>query len=593
MSDDARIHGGSAPFVLIDDASGARGAVSRLYKKPRAVITARAIEEVRPALAAMRAAVKGGAHLAGWIGYEAGLAFEEKFAAIAARRCTGQPLLWFGVFDDVEIITADRVEARLPPAESAWLSAFTPRIRQFAYTFAFAFARDLIFAGDIYQVNLSLRADAQFAGSPPGLYRRLRAAGAGAWSALVHDGSQWLLSTSPEKFFSLTGDDVEARPMKGTAKRHADPEADRSAARMLQLDPKERAENIMIVDLLRNDLSRIAATGSVSVPSLLDVETYPTVHAMTSTITAKLRAGLDAFDVLTALFPCGSVTGAPKIRAMEVIDELEDDNRGAYTGSIGWFAPNGDCAFNVAIRTLIKEANEGRMTLGLGSGLVSDSRASMEWAEIQAKGAFANVNRPTAELIETMRGENGRILSLDDHLARLAASAQALGFEFDENAIRGGLARAALGIGETAQVRLLLHETGAFDVELKPVPPLAAEPIAVKRVPLPVARDDFRLRYKTTLRGFYDETRRQSGAYEVVFFDADGFLTEGSFTNVFVPDGDRLLTPPLSRGLLPGILRQRLLREGKAVEADVKAEDIKGEFYIGNALRGLIRARLA
>jgi para-aminobenzoate synthetase/4-amino-4-deoxychorismate lyase len=350
----------------------------------------------------------------------------------------------------------------------------------------------------------------------------------------------------------------------------------------------------MIVDLLRNDLARVAEPGSVAVPELFAIERYPTVTQMVSRVTARLAKDLDAVDVLRTIFPCGSVTGAPKVAAMLALRELEPEPRGAYCGSAGWIEPGGDAAFNVLIRTLEVQESVERATLGLGSGLVVDSVADDEWAECLAKGAFVTRDRPLIDLIETMRFDPTHgVVELDRHLDRLKASADALRFRFDRHAARNELQAATFGRRTAATARLLLSPSGIMAVEVRSMPRMSGEPLKARVMPLPVATDDWRLRFKTTDRAFYDEARAACGADEVIFADPDGRLTEGSFTSVFVERADRLVTPPLARGLIPGVLRSKLIAEGRAVEGDLSAEDLTSGFLLGNMLRGLMKARLA
>jgi para-aminobenzoate synthetase/4-amino-4-deoxychorismate lyase len=310
-------------------------------------------------------------------------------------------------------------------------------------------------------------------------------------------------------------------------------------------------------------------------------------------VTARLADGLAPSDVLKALFPCGSITGAPKIRAMEIIAGLESRRRTAYTGAIGRIGPDGDAAFNVAIRTLVLRAGESVARLGLGSGIVADSAPADEWRECAAKGDFVQTGR-RFDLIETMRfdPEEG-MAELERHLARMKASAETLDFAFDRHHARNELQAATFGLKAPRRLRLLLSRTGAIAIETRPLGPAPAAPVTVAVVPLPVDPADFRLRHKTSDRAFYDEARRAAGTFEVIFHDPEGFLTEGSFTSLFVERGGALLTPPLSRGLLPGVLRAQLLDDGRARETELRLEDLAGTFYIGNAVRGLIAARLA
>jgi para-aminobenzoate synthetase/4-amino-4-deoxychorismate lyase len=348
----------------------------------------------------------------------------------------------------------------------------------------------------------------------------------------------------------------------------------------------------MIVDLLRNDLSRVSVPGSVKVPALFTVESYPHVHTMTSTVTAHLADSLSATDVLAAIFPCGSITGAPKIRAMEIISEIECTPRGVYTGSIGRIDPNGDAAFNVAIRTLHCPVAATVATLGLGSGIVADSEAHAEWQECADKGAF--IASPIAfDLIETMRFDpDGGITLLDGHIARLGASAKQFGFMFNRHDVRNALQAAMIRHAEPRRIRLMLAKCGGISIEIGKLPPSQEGVIQVAVAPLPVDTADLRLRHKTSDRAFYDDARRTSGAFEVLFTDREGYLTEGSFTNIFVPRNGVLLTPSAQRGLLPGVFRAALLARGDAQEADLTPDDLHEGFFIGNALRGLIAAIL-
>jgi para-aminobenzoate synthetase/4-amino-4-deoxychorismate lyase len=576
------------PFVLLDDARpGSTGA--RLFTRPVDEIRADTPDAVDAAFRQLRSATRSGLHAAGAITFEAGYAIEPK---LAGRALDSQPLLWFGLFEVAVQIDEDKLAALLPDPSAAWVSEPRPLISMAEYRAAFDKVQAYIAAGDIYQANLTFPAEIAFSGSPLALYAMLRARAGAGWGGIVYDGTRWLLSFSPELFFTLKRGRFTARPMKGTATRHTDPAADRAAIERLQSDPKQRAENLMIVDLLRNDLARVAMAGSVEVPDLFTVETYPTIHQMTSTVTARLIDGLDAINALNATFPCGSITGAPKIRAMEIIDEVESGPRGAYTGSIGRIDPNGDAAFNVAIRTIsvLKDQQNGR--LGLGSGIVADSKPNDEWLECLAKGSFIAMSSRPFDLIETMRFDPMEgFIDLDRHLARMKASAMALGFTFNRHDCRNDLQAASFRLREDARVRLLLARSGAIAIEVQSMPEPVQAPVGVKLLPLPVSPADFRLLHKTSDRAFYDEARAAAGTFEIIFADDDGLITEGSFTNVFVERDGTLITPRSGR-LMPGILRQRLLEEGQAIEGDLRAGDLGDGFLIGNALRGLIQARL-
>jgi para-aminobenzoate synthetase/4-amino-4-deoxychorismate lyase len=561
------------PFVLLEFEGGAR-----LYRSPAEVVEARRPEDVRPALDRLR-----GRHSAGFVAYEAGHALEPKLAPLAIEaEAGGPPLLWFGLFDGWEEIAPDRL---LPDPAGAWAARPRPLVERPAHEAAIDRALEHILAGDIYQANLTFQSAVATAGHPLALYAAIRPRARAGWGGVVFTGLHWLLSFSPELFFTLEAGRVTARPMKGTAAAGSDPEALRS-------DPKQRSENLMIVDLLRNDLSRLSKPGTVKVPALFEVETYPTVLQMTSTVTGELEDGYGGVDLLGTIFPCGSVTGAPKIRAMEIIAALEGERRGPYTGSIGRLAPDGEAEFNVAIRTMVLKCGGTAARLGLGSGIVADSVAADEWRECLAKGEFVATCR-RFDLIETMRFDPREgLYELDRHLARMKRSADAFGFAFDRHHARNELQAATFFLREARKLRLLLSSSGALAIESRPLPAAAEGPVEVALAPLPVEPEDFRLRHKTSDRGFYDEAREAAGTFEVAFVDREGFLTEGSFTSLFVERGGRLLTPPLERGLLPGVLREVLIEEGRAEAADLRAEDLEGGFFVGNAVRGLMAARL-
>ena len=576
----------TAPFVLLDDARES-GVPARLYRHPLQIIEAHAVAEVRPALEAIREKTVVGLHAAGFLAYEAGAAFEPSVGNLPMADI---PLLWFGLFDTVETIAAEDVPAHLPAPAGAWIGKPMPAIDRVTYDAQLERVLALIAAGDLYQANLTFRAAVPLLGDPLAAYAQLRAASRAGWGAVVATGSDTILSLSPELFFALDGGALECRPMKGTAPRGANAAEDGRLAAELAADAKQRAENLMIVDLMRNDLSRVAKPGSVAVPALFEVERYPTVHQMISRVTAELAHGNDAIDVLAALYPCGSVTGAPKVRAMQAIRDIEDSPRGIYTGAIGHIHPEGDATFNVAIRTLHLKPGSDTATLGIGSGIVADSRADEEWAECLAKAAFVTRDAPRFDLFETMRFDPVEgLLHLEDHLGRMRDSAETFGFAFDRHEARNELQAATFRLREPARIKLALALSGAIAIEVKPLP-ATADRMRVAVVPLPVASSDIRLRHKTSARGFYDAARHAADADEVVFVDADGFLTEGSFTNIFVERGGRLVTPPHSRGLLPGVLRARLIADGEAIEGDLTPDDLADGFYVGNALRGLMVA---
>lgn len=378
-------------FVLLDDARPVEGACARLYRDPVREIVAWHPEEIAPALEQIRAATRGGLHAAGYLHYEAGHALEPVLTPLATG--TGDaPLLWFGFFPECTVLSAKEVPSLLPSPALSRHGTALPAWDAATHGQAVEQILDYIRAGDIYQANLTFAASVPLRSDPPdaplAAYAAIRPRAAMGHGALVRHGGRHILCFSPERFFDVEDGIVETLPMKGTAARHTDAVSDARAATELRADPKQRAENLMIVDLIRNDLSRICAAGSVRVPALFTVETYPTVHQMTSRVIGQLRPEVDAIDTLAALFPCGSVTGAPKIRAMQIIAEIENRRRGIYTGSIGSIDPNGNARFNVAIRTISLEKGEDRATMGIGSGIVADSSPTAEWTECLDKARF-------------------------------------------------------------------------------------------------------------------------------------------------------------------------------------------------------------
>ena len=425
----------------------------------------------------------------------------------------------------------------------------------------------------------------------------------------MFDGAHWLLSLSPELFFALKDGAAMVKPMKGTRPRGSDAAEDASLVAELASSAKDRAENLMIVDLMRNDLSRVALAGSVKVENAFAIETYPTVHQLVTTVRAQLQPGCGAIELVRAIFPCGSITGAPKIRAMELINRLERDARGPYCGAIGRIDASGDAAFNVAIRTLRLtpdrngggENGRGKAVLGVGSAIVADSEGLPEWRESLIKGGFvrrssSDLGAAGFDLIETMGfTPEGGIPLLELHLERIKTSAAELGFAFDRHAVRNAIQALCFEAAEAAKLRLVVARSGIFALELAPLPPALPSPVPCAVLRLPVDSGDWRLRHKSTDRSFYDaglKAARSVGAEEALFLRNDGLLTEGCFTSLFVERGGQLLTPPAPLGLLPGVLRASLLENDRAQEAELTLDDLADGFLIGNALRGLLPARL-
>jgi para-aminobenzoate synthetase / 4-amino-4-deoxychorismate lyase len=475
--------------------------------------------------------------------------------------------------------------------------------------------RQLISAGETYQVNYTFNNHGSQYGTPVGLYRRLRAMQPVAFGALAAlpglsatgQGS-WVLSSSPELFVRNVAGHLTTRPMKGTASRLADYAQDLQRADWLAHDAKNRAENVMIVDLLRNDLGRISEIGSVRVPKLFAVETYRTVHQMTSTVESTLRAGLRFPDVLRALFPCGSITGAPKVHTMDLIADLESEKRGLYCGAMGWIdapseaSPAGDFCLSVGIRTLLLGPQaEGRRaaTLGVGGGIVLDSEAGDEFAETQAKARFLTRMDPGFTLFETMRVSHGRVRHLAQHLQRLQRSAHSLGFQLDEAGLRRALAQQlqTLAPTQTWRLRLDLHHDGRMAWQHAALAPLPAGPalLVLSDSPLP-PQEAALLNHKTSLRTAYDAAILKAiahNAFDAVFVNECGEVSEGARSTLLVKLDGRWFTPPLASGVLSGVLRGRLLaRYACLTEKKITLQELLSAqaLCIGSALRGLQRA---
>ena len=598
--------------TVLLDASRPRtpGDAGLLFSDPVRILRADAPEEVPGVLRALDDETAAGRYVAGMLTYEAGLILQE----MPARELDG-PLAWFGVYDDAREVapaavadaldahpgTADVREARFDVDREAYLDS----IRRI---------RSLIREGDVYQINYT--GPMRFrvpGGDAVALYRRMRRRQPVPYGAWLHLEDRHVLCASPELFVKRDGDRVVTRPMKGTARRGPTPESDRAIGESLQSDPKSRAENLMIVDLLRNDLSMCCRPGSVRVPALFDVEPYDTLTQMTSTVEGTLNREATTGDLLRALFPCGSITGAPKRRAMQRIHELEPEPRGVYCGAIGYAGPGDEACFNVAIRTVVLQGGKGRM--GTGSGIVWDSDAESEYEECKLKTRFLEGDPGELRLIETMRWTGGEateggapgtagIPLWERHANRLQASAEYFGMNVKgdrvEQAIHSAVQRAADdgSLSPPCVVRLTVDRYGRPRVEVKPMPPHLEEPWRLTVAEQRVDPDDPFFHHKTTRRDAYESAyrrARETGFDEAILLNERGEVTEGTRTNLFVRQGDRLLTPPIASGLLGGVYRAYLLdTHDDAEEAVLTLDDLRtaDAIYCCNAVRGLSKAVL-
>ncbi len=567
------------PYIVLDDNRDGSGAT--LYTNPTHIITAQNPAEVPAALVQLQSAIDTGKHVAGYFAYELGALLEEKLAP--CFRETSTPLLWFGVFDAPKAFTDWHTD------KSFSLTHLTPAQNFADYKTAFDKAIRYINEGDMYQVNLTFPYTCDFSGDAFALYAHLRAQQHVAHGALIVTDEFQVLSLSPELFFEIKDGVITGKPMKGTAPRGTSEKADKTLAAELASHPKPRAENLMIVDLMRNDFGRIAQPGQVAVPELFKVETFETLHQMTSTVTAKLQKNISIEKLLCAIFPCGSITGAPKIRAMQIIHELEKTPRGVYTGAIGAFSKN-HAIFNVAIRTLVLQNGKG--ILGVGGGIVADSNAADEYDEALLKSRFLNKSC-YFDLFETMKWERGTgFYLLERHLQRLQTSAAHFGFTFDEAKIHAALAaQEKLFPASLMRYRLTLKRNGDLVHAASPLDDNNKDWRHVISNHVLASGNEF-LYHKTTQRDLYETelARAQAhGADDVLFFNTRGELCESARANVFVELDGRLLTPALNCGLLPGTLRAEWLALNKATESVITAPMLKAAkaIYLGNSLRGL------
>ncbi|MDX1402157.1 MAG: aminodeoxychorismate synthase component I, partial [Kiloniellales bacterium] len=601
----------SGTFVLLDD-SLKKNRASRLFENPLEIVSCSDPSDVDRAIERIVEAGKDGLYAAGFLSYELGYLLEPKLSPLFPANLS-QPLVWMGLFNEPASLSDEDTRrflgegARNDPSvvENLELSWDEPR-----YLEAFNKVKDYIAAGDVYQINLTLKYLFKFAGDPLKLYSELRRKQRVSYGALISGEDFKLLSLSPELFIRTEGDSAQVRPMKGTAPRGRTPQEDNALAAWLQSDPKSRAENLMIVDLLRNDLGRSALIGSVRVSDLFTVEHYPTLLQMTSGVTAKLHPAAGLKELLVSLFPCGSVTGAPKVRAMEIIRELESGPRGIYTGAIGMIKPSGDLSFNVAIRSLWLQPSPGSNSgaadstfsgeMGIGSGIVFDSEGPAEYKECLLKAEFLTKPSQDFHLFETLRWESGAFWLLRQHLDRLEASAAHFLYPYDEDAVRVALRNAAADFQEGLcyRVRLSLLHDGELTVTAHEMSPPG--PGALYRYVLSDKRvdsSDVFLYHKTTMRALYDAEHKKhaeaTGCDEVFFLNERGELAEGSRSNIFVAKEGVLLTPPVDAGLLPGTFRRYLIEEQDfpVVEQTLYPDDLDDAeaVYLGNSVRGLVK----
>jgi para-aminobenzoate synthetase / 4-amino-4-deoxychorismate lyase len=560
------------------------------FLRPRTVLTAANLTDILPLLAEVeRLLRRDGLYAVGWIGYEAAPAFDPAFRTHPA---TVFPLACFGIFGPPTILKPLPSIAGESSRGDSWQST----VNRNEHAAAMARIKDHIASGDTYQVNYTLRQRSTFRGEPWEFF--LETCTDSPYAAFIDTDTSSLCSASPELFFSLHGERIHSRPMKGTAARGKTPTEDRANARWLYRSEKNRAENVMIVDMIRNDLGRIARTGSVRVPRLYALEKYPTVWQMTSTVEARTTASLP--DILRALFPCASITGAPKVKTMEIIAAIETTPRNIYTGAIGFIAPGRHARFSVAIRTTLIDKTASRAEYGVGGGIVWDSTAEEEYGECltKAKIILTSASPPPFQLLETMlwTPDRGYFL-LSRHLERLCESARHFGYRYDEPLIDAALSEAAgrLGAGPH-RVRLRLSWDGAAEYDTSPQAPSDGRPLLVCLSLHPIDTGSPFVLHKTTRRGHYEAARAPfPDADDVILYNTAREVTESCIANVVILRNGRLATPPLGCGLLNGTYRAELLEQGEIVEERVSIPELRQaeKIFLINSVRKWREAVLA
>ncbi len=561
-----------------------------VFRDPDAVVVARRTADVVRAFERVEAGVAGGLYAAGFVGYEAAPAFDSALS-VRTPADSSLPLLWFGLYRARQSVpdldTALRLSGIQPAPPSAITAAWQPTIDREQYTHAVERVRDYIYRGDTYQINFTFRLQSPFRDGTD-FFRRLVHGQGSHYAACIETGGFSVYSASPELFFRLDGNRVESRPMKGTIARGRTLAEDKGLAATLRESPKNQAENVMIVDMIRNDLGRVAVPGTVRVESLFDVRRYPTVWQMTSTVAAE--TGAPVREILAALFPCASVTGAPKPRSMAIIAELESTPRGLYCGTIGYLSPGRCAQFNVAIRTVVADHRHGTAEYGVGGGIVWDSVTGDEYEECRTKALVLTREQPEFQLLETLLWTPGEgFFLLDRHLLRITESAEYFDFAVDLNALRARLAEWGRSAGTVAsRVRLLVGPGGETRIEHAPLSALA-EPARIRRSPFPVDPSSPFLYHKTTRRDVYDQARLACpDCDDVLLWNQAGEVTETTIANVVADVDGQRITPPVSCGLLPGTFRAELLAQGQIREAVLRVSDLsrcRGLYLISSVRR--------
>ncbi len=575
-----------SPLLIFDFVDKHGLSQRRTFSNPVDIFLGNSVDEVYPVLRQVQRMVNQGYFAAGYISYEAAPAFDPAFRVSSNQKI---PLLWFGIFKKPDTGSALRWGDNY--TISPWESDTTRK----QYVDNIQEIKNAISQGETYQVNYTMRLRSRFEGDDLRYYHRLRSAQRADYSAYLNIGRFRILSASPELFFKINGNTITTRPMKGTMPRGRWLEEDQEFVFRLSASQKDQAENVMIVDLLRNDLSKMPGVTSVQVPRLFEIESYPTVHQMTSTVTATFRETTTFVDVLQALFPCGSITGAPKISTMGLISELEQNPREIYCGTVGIVEPNGNSTFNVAIRSVLVDSETGLAEYGVGGGVTWDSTADGEYNEAFVKAAFLEASDVTFELLETLKLDHGEYALFHRHLTRLASSAKFFDIPIDLEMITDRLQEHASQFeGMSRRVRLLVSQTGEVRVESTALNELSNAVQTVALASTPVSKDNRFLYHKTTHRDVYNQHKNKyPDVFDILLWNEDGQITEFTNGNIVLELDGRKMTPSRDCGLLAGTFRAQLLDEGIIEEAVLSLSDIgrATNIWLINSVRGWVSVR--
>lgn len=556
------------------------------FKNPREVISASTIDEILPSMEKVQTAINAGYYAAGFLSYEAAPAFDHSFHVHTGSK---MPLLWFGIFDQP-------MKESLHSNEPFYTSTWIPQTSIDTYNHNIDQVKQRIEQGDTYQVNYTIRMKSPFNGNSIAYYKQLTEVQSANYSAYLDIGDFTVLSASPELFFHLKDSKITTKPMKGTIGRGETAKEDKANADWLYHSEKNRAENVMIVDLLRNDLGMIANPGSVKVPKLFSIEAYPTVYQMTSTVTAEISQDKSITDIFKALFPCGSITGAPKISTMGIIKELESSPREVYCGAIGFITPEQEAIFNVPIRTVMIDNKNGHAEYGVGGAITWDSTNKEEYEEVLIKAKVLDVDAEEFQLLESLGLQNGVYLVLENHLKRLKRSADYFQFNMDVGLIEKKLLEfAKTHDNKYWKVRLLVAKNGAITLESSEVKQ-AGGSVNVKIADEPIDIKDIFLYHKTTNRMVYEKAMEQSsGAFDVLLWNEKKEITEFTMGNIVVEVDGSLYTPPVECGLLAGTYREALLEDGVIAEKRILLNELAdcSRIWLINSVRKWVPANLS